>query len=733
MKAFRCCLKTGRFVILSVAILCFDAKILAQTAGIIPVVTIHADQPIASITPSGANSPGVFTVTRWGDTNLALDVYYQIGGTASNGVDYAQISNWVTIPAGVTSNSIVITSLHTSSNMSDKTVVLQLAPPPVTTPVNYEIGAPDGAEVYVTGIYTNPVPWVEIVVPTNGEVFPASPDILIEANAGEKGFSFPRDFRYVTRVQFFAGTNYLGGFADAPPWMFGGTWPQPQIVWSNSPAGNFILTAIATDNADISATSAPVNITVLSSLTNFLPVSIISPPDGASFYAPTNIQIIAKANDPDGFVTNVEFFAGTTDLGPGISVVLDPPGIGGVTGPVYLFNWLNVPPGKYPLTAVATDNGGATGLSDAVNITVLPGPLTNLPPVVRMVSPANGKVFFAPVNIPLFAYVNYPADATPSVEFFDGTNRLGPGQPVSLPMPFPLAASNAPAGTDPYPPTFYPTNLFYLFWTNAPVGTHGLTAGAAIAFLDHALVLDITSAPVKITVLPSPPPPTNRPPIVSIVATDPVAIEGTNSWVWPGETNSPPTWTAWPTAVCRCFTNCGPKTATFTVRRFGATNDDLTVPYDIGGTASNGVDYVALPGSVTIPAGERRALITIVPIDDGPPDVNKTVILTLLPDMQLNPLPGYVLGFPNRAAAIIIDGDGPRPVAGVLPGGCFHLVAPGPDAAWFCVQYSTDLIHWTSICTNQVVNGSIDFVDPDASESSSRFYRALPLMNASAD
>ena len=73
------------------------------------------------------------------------------------------------------------------------------------------------------------------------------------------------------------------------------------------------------------------------------------------------------------------------------------------------------------------------------------------------------------------------------------------------------------------------------------------------------------------------------------------------------------------------------------MRRFGDTNGDLTVPYDIGGTASNGVDYVALPGSVTIPAGELRALITIVPIDDGPPDVNKTVILTLTPSTNTPP------------------------------------------------------------------------------------------------
>ena len=294
-----------------------------------------------------------------------------------------------------------------------------------------------------------------------------------------------------------------------------------------------------------------------------------------------------------------------------------------------------------------------------------------------------------------------------------------------MPVVTPLAGGGLVIG-GPVPP-IYPTNLFFLIWSNAPAGTYALTAVATDN--DDA---STTSDPVKIAILPSLPPPTNRPPIVSIVATDPVAIEGTNCWVWPGETNSPPTWAAWPTAICRFFTNCGPKTATFTVRRFGDTNGDLTVPYDIGGTASNGVDYVALPGSVTVPAGERRALITIVPIDDGPPDVNKTVILTLLPDMQMNPLPGYVLGFPRRAAAVIID-HGPCPVTGMLPGGCFHLVTTGPDAAWFCVEYSMDMVNWMPVCTNQVINGSIDFVDPDAQNNPSRFYRAEPLNNPPSD
>src|SRR5207249_5437230 len=139
--------------------------------------------------------------------------------------------------------------------------------------------------------------------------------------------------------------------------------------------------------------------------------------------------------------------------------------------------------------------------------------------------------------------------------------------------------------------------------------------------------------------------------------------------------NTTPTWSGWPGTVCRTFTNCGPKNATFVVRRFGSTNDDLTVSYAIGGTASNGVEYVSLPGSVTIGAGERSAQISVVPIDDGPPDISSTVILKLLPETN------YFVGFPSRAAALIIDGPVPWPLTGILPDRSFHLQASAPDGA----------------------------------------------------
>ncbi len=959
MKIIRSALHWGFFFVLSFFIFGFGTKTFAQTVDTVPVVTIQATDPVAiTYQPSNSDpSPfeplgklGVFTVFRQGSTNLTLNVYYQIGGTASNGVDYATIPNWITIPAGATSNSIPILPLANRPSPSvTKTVVLQLAPSPTLNPVNFEIGVPSNAVVYLET--TNPplLPLLSIGSPTNGAVFYTPTNIEIIASTGfpygatnveffagtidlGRGIPYlsggiivtfyhltwtnppPGDYALtavgtgglsktsapvniavrvgplpipptvniiepkdgalfyaptnifigasvgdadgsVASVQFFAGTNSLGfGWQMAIPAAIAiactncPPFPNYGQIWTNPPTGTHILTAVVTDNDGTSVTSAPVNITVNPSpaathgyitavlrsectdsptppppvggtrvgsdyvimtvadadptdWTNAqrlvtdaifeslmpqycalpktgcvtdsvqwniitygtngnpitsgcaasgcqlhsceevppptnLSVSIFVPANGSVFFVSTNvgtgiinvetdIELLAKASDPNGTVTNVEFFAGTNDLGAGTPVVLDPPGVNGVTGPVYFIYWHNPSLGNYILTAEAADDGGLSATSAEVNVTIQPIPSpTNPPSVIRIISPANGAVFRAPINLPLFVFFTYPyaPGDYASVGFYDGTNFLGTAHPVSPPPP-PLLPT--PGG--PVPPTTL-TDIYELVWTNAPVGNHVLTAGAGGGNLLNSALWRMVSAPVNITILPSPPPPTNRPAIVSIVATDPVAVEGTNSWIWKGETNSTPTWASWPTAIRCLFTNSGPKNAVFTVHRFGITNNDLTVNYDVGGTASNGVDYVALPGYAIIPAGGRDAVITVVPIDDGPPDVNKTVILALTPSTN-NPS-GYLPGFPRRAAAIIIDSNVPHPVTGILPDKSFHFVASGPDAAWFCIEYSTDLVNWTPVCTNQVVNGSIDFVDPDAANSPHRFYRILPVLDA---
>ena len=154
--------------------------------------------------------------------------------------------------------------------------------------------------------------------------------------------------------------------------------------------------------------------------------------------------------------------------------------------------------------------------------------------------------------------------------------------------------------------------------------------------------------------------------------------------------------------------------------RIGETNNDLNVSYEIGGSASNGVDYVALPGNVVIPAGQRSVGVKVVPLDDGPPDMTSTVILKIAPTTN------YVVGLPASAGAMILDSGAPVSATGMLPGNVFHLSVNGPNGAWFHVEQSADLVNWIPVCTNQIVNGSIDFVDPNSAVQVGGYYRVVP-------
>lgn len=72
-------------------------------------------------------------------------------------------------------------------------------------------------------------------------------------------------------------------------------------------------------------------------------------------------------------------------------------------------------------------------------------------------------------------------------------------------------------------------------------------------------------------------------------------------------------------------------TGIFVVRRTGAIDLPLTVNFKISGSATPGVDYDALGGSVTIPAGKRGVPLTVRVNDDAKFEGRETVRLILLP------------------------------------------------------------------------------------------------------
>jgi hypothetical protein len=700
---------------------------LAQTNVQVPVVILR-------VTDTNANwggDPGMFTLFRDGPTNLTLNVYYRIGGTTSNGVDYAAIPNWALIPAGTRTTDIPIKPIKLGQS-AVKSVELALAYPPTMPPINYMIGNPSNGVLFIRPVtVTNLPPVVRILTPTNQSVFPVGADVPICAEA--------RDDGYVSTVEFFAGTNSLGIRTNNP--LSSGPMNPFCLVWSNVPPGAFVLTAKATDNTGLITISPPVRIYV---------------------GAPPLPIVTVRATDPNASEPGV-----LTVIDPGVFTIYRDRGTNNpllvafnLTGTAsngvdYLFisNSVVIPAGAFSANVVVRPL--ADSLAEGTETVVLrlppiacptvyppppycyqvgvpaeavvtiadyppPPPPTNYPPVVRITAPPNGAVFPGPVDVPIFAYAIDRDDVVASVEFFAGTNSLGFGQHVPIIVP-----TNRPA-----PP--YPTNQYVLVWSNAPVGAWPLTALAT-----DTRGAATRSEVVKIAILPPPPPPppppTNCPVIVSIQTVVSKAVEGTNCWTYPSPTNTvPPRWTDVSAAACRPVTLCGPRNGLFLVRRIGPTNDSLTVAYAVGGTASNGVDYVFLPGVVTIPAGQRATLIPVVPIGDNLPEPYETVVLTLL--RQTNSPPAYCVGCPPRAAVVIIDSSRPWAVSSLLPNNLFHLSAPGPDGAWFGVESSTDLRNWVRLCgTYQVLNGAIDLVDLDAWSGPPRFYRAVPQEAPPAD
>jgi len=92
------------------------------------------------------------------------------------------------------------------------------------------------------------------------------------------------------------------------------------------------------------------------------------------------------------------------------------------------------------------------------------------------------------------------------------------------------------------------------------------------------------------------------------------------------------------------------QTGQFTITLSQAPASDLTVFYTIGGTAFNGTDYSALSGSVIIPAGQTTATIAFLALDNGVPNINEFVTLTLTGTSN----PAYTVDSSSSTATVTI-------------------------------------------------------------------------------
>ena len=231
-------------------------------------------------------------------------------------------------------------------------------------------GVGTSAPVAISVGPANVPPNVSLANPVRGSSFTAPATIDLVATASDSDGA-------VAKVDFYQGATLIGSAANAPY----------VARWANVVAGNYTLTARATDNGGASAVSAPVDVIVTN---NRVPtVSLSSPSPGASYSAPAMIALAATASDSDGVIANVDFYEGASLLGR-------------ATAPPFAFTWTNVPAGSYSLTAKATDNAGAVATSAAVDVSVATAVLSiDTPPANAIIdgeSIAVSGSFQAPPN-----------------------------------------------------------------------------------------------------------------------------------------------------------------------------------------------------------------------------------------------------------------------------------------------------------------------------------------------
>jgi regulation of enolase protein 1 (concanavalin A-like superfamily) len=202
--------------------------------------------------------------------------------------------------------------------------------------------------------------------------------------------------------------------SDGKTWTLMGSDTVPMA------ASVYVGIAVTSHNASVGTTSLVDNLTIKSSAstpgTQPPTVALTSPTTGASFSAPASISLTATASDPEGRLSHVNFYAGTTQLASD------------TTAP-YSFTWSSVPAGTYAVKAVAYDTDGGTASSTVATVTVTgstPPPPSPAPRNVVFTASADHSTMVTSYRLEVFAAGANPATATPVA-----TSDLGKPTPAT--------------------------------------------------------------------------------------------------------------------------------------------------------------------------------------------------------------------------------------------------------------------------------------------------------------
>jgi hypothetical protein len=398
-------------------------------------------------------------------------------------------------------------------------------------------------------------------------------------------------------------------------------------------------------------------------------VALTSPRDGAVIWGPTNIWLMAMANDADGYLTlkSVEFFEGARSLGIRTNYPTLTP------GNPFILQWSNVPLGNYTLTAVATDDHAARATSAPVHISVITAPAE----VTFVSTGAAWRYMDRGINL---------SNAWTGVLFNDGDWPAGPAQ-----LGYGDGDEATVVGFGPDPANKYVTTYFRKKFEVFDAAGYAQLRGrlreddGAVVYVNGVEVFRSNLPPAPATfntlatsavedqILEFTAPPSALREGLNVVAVEmhqvnPASSDLSFDLELIGERGSRPS--ELPVInVVATVTNTVENSplalvapGVFTLTRTGPTTNALAVFISLSGSAQNGVDYVRITNEVRFASGQSEARVNVNALPDNLVEGTETVVLTLESPtcvLVMPPPPGcYRPGTSSQATVFIKDGPG---------------------------------------------------------------------------
>lgn len=544
------------------------------------------DKPTVSVSESPASvlegGGGNFTFSRTGPANYGnLVVAYTVGGTANPGADFPLPSGSFTIPDGQTSATLAVPASQDALTEPPETAILTLA-----TNAAYTVASSPGNAATMTIQDAAGQPIVTIAATDNESSEPAF-------TKGNGTFTITRagSAAQALTVGLVAGGTATSG-SDYT------TLPTSATI----PSGQSTATVTVTP-LDDSAAEPDETVTLTLQA-------------GSGFTVGTAAAATVQLYDDEATQVRVE----ATDAKASENSTSDT----GTFTLRRLGNRANAITVNYTMSGTATNGTDYTALtspatiaadraSTALTVTQVNDALVEgTETVILTVNAGTGYTVAEPSSATVEMRDDETVDVNVTVQ--DSTCKE---QATADPGSFRLTRSASSAS---------PLNVIYTISGTATAGTDYTALSGTATIAAGATYTDVVVTPINDA---------DREGTESVILT--LALDGANydlgdnraQTLWIQDDDSPSISLAATDATAAEADGGAANPGQFTVTVTSAPASDLVIPFTVAGEATNGVDYAALSGSVTIPAGQTMATIPVDVVDDDIGEGSERVMLTL--------------------------------------------------------------------------------------------------------